>query len=202
MQLVSSRIWTRIAVSISYDNNHYTTGTSMKVTVIRIEIGVLRTVNKGLELGQKELEIRRQVETTQTTALLRLASVLRKVLKNFKDLITHRKAIKSVNRNKIYGTWKWRNTYCNRCARINTGTRKLRNKCTSFDHPEYCIIKIGQKSEKSPGDLRRLAATQTPVADHKLTLVWKTLKGVKKEIIIWYDMTIYIYIYIYIYIAI
>ena len=26
MQLVSSRIWTRVAVSISYDDNHYTTG--------------------------------------------------------------------------------------------------------------------------------------------------------------------------------
>ena len=28
MQSVSSRIWTCVAVSISYDNNHYTTGTS------------------------------------------------------------------------------------------------------------------------------------------------------------------------------
>ena len=28
MQSVSSRIWTRVAVSISDDNNHYTTGTS------------------------------------------------------------------------------------------------------------------------------------------------------------------------------
>ena len=28
MQSVSSRIWTRVAVSISYDANHYTTGTS------------------------------------------------------------------------------------------------------------------------------------------------------------------------------
>ena len=28
MQSVSSRIWTRIAVSIPYDDNHYTTGTS------------------------------------------------------------------------------------------------------------------------------------------------------------------------------
>ena len=26
MQSVSSRIWTRVAVSISYDDNHYTTG--------------------------------------------------------------------------------------------------------------------------------------------------------------------------------
>ena len=28
MQLVSSRIWTRVAVCISYDGNHYTTPTS------------------------------------------------------------------------------------------------------------------------------------------------------------------------------
>ena len=27
MQSVSSRIWTGVAVSISYDDNHYTTGT-------------------------------------------------------------------------------------------------------------------------------------------------------------------------------
>ena len=29
MQSVSTRIWTRVAVSISYDDNHYTTDTSM-----------------------------------------------------------------------------------------------------------------------------------------------------------------------------
>ena len=30
MQSVSLRIWTRVAVSISYDDNHYTTGTSLR----------------------------------------------------------------------------------------------------------------------------------------------------------------------------
>ena len=30
MQSVSSRIWTRVAMFISYDDNHYTTGTSLK----------------------------------------------------------------------------------------------------------------------------------------------------------------------------
>ena len=30
MQLVSSRFWTRVVVSISYDDNHYTTGTSSR----------------------------------------------------------------------------------------------------------------------------------------------------------------------------
>ena len=35
---------------------------------------------------------------------------------------------------------------------------------------------IGQNTENSPGDLRRLAVTQTLVKDHQLTLMWKTLK--------------------------
>ena len=30
MQSVSSRIWTRVAVSISYDDNHYTMCTSLQ----------------------------------------------------------------------------------------------------------------------------------------------------------------------------
>ena len=33
---------------------------------------------------------------------------------------------------------------------------------------------IGKNTEKSPGDLRRLAVTQTPVKDHQLRLVWKS----------------------------
>ena len=40
----------------------------------------------------------------------------------------------------------------------------------------YCIIKIGQNTEKSPGDLKRLAVTQTPVRNHWLTLVQKLKK--------------------------
>ena len=33
MQSASSRIWTRVAVSISYDDNHYTTGTSKSLLI-------------------------------------------------------------------------------------------------------------------------------------------------------------------------
>ena len=33
----------------------------------------------------------------------------------------------------------------------------------------------GQNTEKSPGDLRKLAVTQTPVKNHQLPLMWKTL---------------------------
>ena len=38
---------------------------------------------------------------------------------------------------------------------------------TSGNHPNYRIIENGQNTEKSPGDLRRFAATQTPMKDHQ-----------------------------------
>ena len=41
----------------------------------------------------------------------------------------------------------------------------------SGDHPNYSIVAIGQNTENSPGDLRRLAVTRTPVENHQLTLV-------------------------------
>ena len=46
---------------------------------------------------------------------------------------------------------------------------------TNGNHPNYYIIANGQNTEKRPGDLRRLAITQTPVKDDQLTLMWKTL---------------------------
>ena len=54
----------------------------MKVMVIPIVIGVLGTIPKGLINRLKDLEIREQGETIQTTAFLRLARILRRVLKH------------------------------------------------------------------------------------------------------------------------
>ena len=39
----------------------------------------------------------------------------------------------------------------------------------SGDHPNYSIIKNGQNTEKSPGEMKRLAVTS--VKDHPLTLM-------------------------------
>ena len=54
MQSVSSRIWTRVAVSISYDDNHYTTGTSLntksKITVVNIK--TKKVIQEYLKLAQ------------------------------------------------------------------------------------------------------------------------------------------------------
>ena len=52
----------------------------MKLTVIPIVNGALRTIPKGLVKRLKDLEINRQMETTQTTALIRLTRILRRVL--------------------------------------------------------------------------------------------------------------------------
>ena len=52
---------------------------NMKVMVIPIVNDALSTVPKGLLKGLKGLEIRGQVETIQTTVLLRLTRILRKV---------------------------------------------------------------------------------------------------------------------------
>ena len=53
---------------------------NMKVTIIPSVIGALDTVPKGLVHGLEDLEIRGQVETIQTTALLRSTRILRRVL--------------------------------------------------------------------------------------------------------------------------
>ena len=52
----------------------------------------------------------------------------------------------------------------------------------SEDHPNDSIIENGQNTEKSPGDLRRLAVTQTPVKDHLLKLMGKTLKSKRRQV--------------------
>ena len=51
------------------------------------------------------------------------------------------------------------------------GLENLEKNWISGDHPNYNIIKIGQNTEKSPGDLRRLAVTQTLVKAYQLTLI-------------------------------
>ena len=53
---------------------------NMKVTVIPIVTGMLSTVTKRLVHGLEDLEIRGEVKTIQTTALLRSFRILRSVL--------------------------------------------------------------------------------------------------------------------------
>ena len=52
----------------------------MKVTIIPIVISAFGTITKGFLKGLEDLEFGNRVETIQTTALLRTARILRRVL--------------------------------------------------------------------------------------------------------------------------
>ena len=68
----------------------------------------------------------------------------------------------------VYTHYNWCSWYSHK--RIIKGAGGLGNKRTSGYHPNYYTIEIGQNSEKSPGDLRRLTVTQASVKDYQLTL--------------------------------
>ena len=70
---------------------------------------------------------------------------------------------------------------CARHKRQSIGTRTggLVNKRTSGYHSNYNIVEIGQDTKKSPGDLKWLTVVPTPVENHQLTLVWRTVEFVK-----------------------
>ena len=144
---------------------------NMKVTIIPIMIGAFGTVTKVLLKGLEDLEVGGQVETIQTTALLRTARILSRVL----ETCCHSSSSKIERKQKegyiprhckrIEKTVEHESndyTNCNWCScyshqRIDTRTGGLRNKRTSGNHPNYTIIKISQNTEKSPGDLRLTA---------------------------------------------
>ena len=58
MQSVSSRIWTRIAVSISYDDNHYTTGTT-KIINNQLYIKLRQFTQEELNLVLRKIKNRK-----------------------------------------------------------------------------------------------------------------------------------------------
>ena len=60
----------------------------MKVTIVPIVTGALGTVTKGLLKSLEDLEFDGRVETIQTTALLRTAGILRRVLETWGDLLS------------------------------------------------------------------------------------------------------------------
>ena len=69
---------------------------------------------------------------------------------------------------------------CNWCVwnsnkMITKGTGVLGSWRTSGDHSNCYIIENRQNTEKSPGDLKIFAVFKTPLKNHLLTLMWKTL---------------------------
>ena len=68
------------------------------------------------------------------------------------------------------------NTNYIRCSwngppRLGKEAKRVGNRKMNRDHPSYSMTKIGQNTEKSPGNVRGLAITQTPLKDHHQTLV-------------------------------
>ena len=60
----------------------------MKVTMIPIINGRFGEISKGKVKGLEDLETRGQVETIQTTALLRVSKILRRVLETWGDFLS------------------------------------------------------------------------------------------------------------------
>ena len=69
----------------------------MKVTIVPIVIGALGTITKGLLKGLEDLEIGGRVKTIETTALLRTARILRRVLETWWDLLSLKLQCKTIS---------------------------------------------------------------------------------------------------------
>ena len=74
-----------------------------------------------------------------------------------------------------------RNTNLGRCIRnshqeVGEETGVIGNQRENRNHLNYSMAEISENTQKSPGDLIRLAVTQSPVKNYQLTLVWKTRK--------------------------
>ena len=70
---------------------------NMKVTIIPIVISALGTITEGLIKELEDLEVRGWVETIQTTALLRSAWILRRVLETWGDFLSLRLQCKTIS---------------------------------------------------------------------------------------------------------
>ena len=70
---------------------------NMKVTIVPIVIDALGIITKGLLKGLEDLEVGGRVETIQTTALLRMARILRRVLETWGDLLSFKLQWKTIS---------------------------------------------------------------------------------------------------------
>ena len=69
----------------------------MKVTIVPIVIGALGKITKELLKGLEDLEVGGRVETIQTTALLRTARILRRVLETWGDMLSLKPQWKTIS---------------------------------------------------------------------------------------------------------
>ena len=67
-------------------------------------------------------------------------------------------------------------TICDWCTwkspqRLKKQTSRTENQRKNLDHPDYSIVEISQDPEKSLGEPRRVAVTQTPIKACQVTQV-------------------------------
>ena len=139
----------------------------MRDTVILIVVGALSMVSKCLDKKLEQLENRGRIEIIKTIALLRSAKVLRRVMGTWGDLILlytgkpHTKTCKKATRSKFEDT-RFHSDFSGKPSAYNAVKNSqiiiiiiiiiIGNKMKNRDNS---IVKIGQNTEKSPGNLRR-----------------------------------------------
>ena len=112
---------------------------SMKVTVIPLVIGALGTDTKELVQGLEDLEITGRVETTQTTASLRLARILRRVLETWRDFCHSNSSKKPSANAGVKNSHKWTNDNNNKGNSAN-----CHRKCIRLDTNEWARWSTGR----------------------------------------------------------
>ena len=174
----------------------------MRVTMIPIVIGALGTIAKDLERKLEELEVGGWIKTIQTKALLRLARLLRRVLETccHSDSNENPSANVGMRNSLIIVIIKiWIETqvlrpsqrteefmehesdsdtnynWCtwNDSEKLGKGSRRVGNRRTNWDNPNYGITKTSLNTVESPGLLRKLAVNETTVRNQQLTVVGK-----------------------------
>ena len=129
-----------------------------------------------------------KLRSMQITALLRSIRILRRVLENCRHSnsserpspnadVKSPQGVAKVIRKTATTTMKTTTTTKTRRTMRRTrkrGSGRLENRTTNRDCSDYSIFKINQNAQKSPGDLRTLAVTETPVKYRQLKFVWRT----------------------------
>ena len=157
MQSFSSRIWTRVAVSISTDDNHYTTGTS-KVNVIawlEFEFAYYDSVvyhfnHYSTRTPRYLVIVNKKTEIDRTCRIVSFA-IQPDLRVNFKEREKNDK-------------------YKNFAREIIKVVEHVRNGDTNYN---WCTRNVTQRLNKGE---RRVGNRKTTVKDHQLTLTWKTSK--------------------------
>ena len=142
----------------------------MKVRVIPVVTGVLGKVIKGLVQWEEDLEIRGQVETIQTTVLLRLTRILKSVLEiNSSEKPLANAGMKNSQKTKII---------VNRIRKINWLSVTLKNsesyKAEIFI-PNILNCKIAYFSMKMNADIFHMRREAKCIL-----MIWRYLPNMKK----------------------